>query len=608
MRVARSLALLAAAALSGCFLTHSSRASPFEAVSLHLQREYERFESEQLRLALLTGAGAVRADLVARDREAFLQRLRTAEPPDTVPADVRCEKVQRCDKKGVCAVVCARGSVETDAWAARALHLQRKLAYERTLCTAQLPGSHNSAINIADGYGVEDHVFEGYLKYVSWFKSGLRVHTNDQLFSLTDQLQMGVRFVELDVHWFNRDLHIAHCGGFRSSLLDGFIGALNEVAKLIGTDIQWDSETIGCKPSLSSIPASEQRSLDAALAEIAAWLHAPANQDEFLLVFFDDEANLIKWKKIPRLLELVKQHFRLDEILLPADFVQHGYEWPVFRELLALGKRVMFLSGADYSPEGDELLFVKDSICDWQEPPLPFLPFPTCRFHRPNFGPLDANRTIFRPETSEIVYGFLNADGKLGKNEYVLDETTLPPLVACGVNIPSPDNITPTRMASTIWAFARDSAALVPGQCVGIVRSDGAPTWRSVDCEAPNMVAACVDAAHPSTWRLGEAPVAEAKSAASCAALAGSGKLGYGAPASGYENKVVFDLLAQAPAAVGGVWVNAKAFVDEVYFPGGDASTPDSAALAADSDDVAERRDDTTRQEMRQEHALLSVE
>lgn len=150
MRVARSLPLLAAAALGCSFVTPSSLASPFEAASLHLQREYERFESEQLQLALLTGADAVRTDLVARDREAFLEQLRTAAPPDTVPADVRCEKVQRCDKKGVCAIVCARGSVETDAWAARALRLQRKLAYERSLCSAQLPGSHNSAINMAD--------------------------------------------------------------------------------------------------------------------------------------------------------------------------------------------------------------------------------------------------------------------------------------------------------------------------------------------------------------------------------------------------------------------------------------------------------------------------
>lgn len=276
---------------------------------------------------------------------------------------------------------------------------------------------------------------------------------------------------------------------------------------------------------------------------------------------------------------------------------QHGYEWPVFRDLLALGKRVMFLSGADYSPDGDELLFVKESICDWQEPPLPFLPFPTCRFHRPNVGPLDANRTIFRPETSEIVYGFLNADGKLGKNEYVLDETTLPPMVACGVNLPSPDNITPTRMESSIWAFTRNSAAPVKGQCVALVRSDMSPTWQSVACDTPNMVAACVDAAHPNDWRLSGAVTSEAESAASCERR---WQRGYGAPASGYENKLVFDLLAQAPAAVKGVYVNANAFVDDVYFPEDD----DSAGLATETDG----RGADERQAMRQEHAVLSVE
>ena len=84
-----------------------------------------------------------------------------------------------------------------------------------------------------------------------------------------------MRFIELDVHWFDDDLRIAHCGGFQSSLLDDLIGALNRIAKMLGTDIEWDSSTIGCKPSLSSIPASEQRHLKDALQEVAAWLHAP---------------------------------------------------------------------------------------------------------------------------------------------------------------------------------------------------------------------------------------------------------------------------------------------------------------------------------------------
>jgi hypothetical protein len=187
---------------------------------------------------------------------------------------------------------------------------------------------------------VEDHVFEGYLQYLSWFKPGMKVHTNDQLFSITDQLQMGVRFIELDVHWFNNDLHIAHCGGFHSKLLDEMIQGLNYIAKLLGTDIEWDTETIGCKPSLSSIPASEQRKLTDALKEIATWLHRPGtvlstsidqkrcyemfsieNRGEFLMVFFDDESNLFKWMKVRVLIKYLKEFFTSEEMLLPTDVV-----------------------------------------------------------------------------------------------------------------------------------------------------------------------------------------------------------------------------------------------------------------------------------------------
>jgi len=262
---------------------------------------------------------ALSSDQIAHtDRAQFKTQFLDA-VPDLVPIDVKCDKLKRCDKKGVCAMVCQHGSVQVPAWLQKALKLQRKLAYRRNFCSATLPGTHNSAITVADGYGVEDHVFEGYLHYFSWFKTGMKVHTNDQLFSLTDQLHMGVRFIELDVHWFDGDLHIAHCGGFKSKLLDGMIAVFNEVAKMLGTDIEWDSETIGCKPSLSSIPSKEQRPLKEALDELSTWLHAPEHKDEFLMVFFDDEMDLMKWKKVGTLLEYLKQYFPEEEILRPIE-------------------------------------------------------------------------------------------------------------------------------------------------------------------------------------------------------------------------------------------------------------------------------------------------
>lgn len=56
-----------------------------------------------------------------------------------------------------------------------------------------------------------------------------------------------------------------------------------------------DTETIGCDPSLSSIPTNEQRTLDTALAEVAQWMAAPANSGEFVTLFFDDQTDLMEW-------------------------------------------------------------------------------------------------------------------------------------------------------------------------------------------------------------------------------------------------------------------------------------------------------------------------
>lgn len=125
--------------------------------------------------------------------------------------------------------------------------------------------------------------------------SSLRLRTNDQLFSLTDQLNMGVRSLELDTHWVEGTLRIAHCGGLHVDLLNKLVSALNFVAKLLHKHIRWDTETMGCSPSLSSIPTGEQRLLEEALHEVAAWLAAPQHHDDFVMLYFDDQADLETW-------------------------------------------------------------------------------------------------------------------------------------------------------------------------------------------------------------------------------------------------------------------------------------------------------------------------
>jgi uncharacterized protein YqkB len=70
---------------------------------------------------------------------------------------------------------------------------------------------------------------------------------------------------------------------------------LNDLERWLHLNItQWDTETIGCNPSLSSIPASEQRSLESAFDEILQWMKLPENQNDFLSIFFDDQMGTIE--------------------------------------------------------------------------------------------------------------------------------------------------------------------------------------------------------------------------------------------------------------------------------------------------------------------------
>ena len=76
------------------------------------------------------------------------------------------------------------------------------------------------------------------------------LRTNNQWLSLTDQLNLGVRVVEVDTHWFEGGLRAAHCGGLHSKPLNQFISFLNSLSKLTGNRIRWDTETVGCATCL----------------------------------------------------------------------------------------------------------------------------------------------------------------------------------------------------------------------------------------------------------------------------------------------------------------------------------------------------------------------
>ncbi|GLI64996.1 hypothetical protein VaNZ11_008422, partial [Volvox africanus] len=78
---------------------------------------------------------------------------------------------------------------------------------------------------------------------------------------------------------------------------------INALARLFGQPpVEWDAETLGCDPSLSSLPVKDQRAFADAMSEVAAWLTSPTNQDEFLVLYLDNQPDLQAWGRVDSLL------------------------------------------------------------------------------------------------------------------------------------------------------------------------------------------------------------------------------------------------------------------------------------------------------------------
>ncbi|CAL8466894.1 g6430 [Coccomyxa elongata] len=415
-----------------------------------------------VREANLTSAEAELLPLICWRNDTSLQQHLLKSVRKGIPSGVTCKATQWCDHDGLCTEVCERGTVEVEQWLGNAIKTQLQLVRRLPFCLAQLLGTHNSAISLADGYGNRDEYFQEYFKWIRWVSSDSTLRTNDQYLSLTDQLNLGVRAVELDTHWVEGELRIAHCGGFHAGPFNVLIRAVNVVASLLGHPIHWDTETVGCDPSLSSIPVTMQRSFADALAELSAWLSLPENKDEFLVVFLDDQMDILTWGYLPQLLREIQEAFPAGSIYTPPEHASHSNaSWPSMNDLLREGKRIMFVSGEDYGAPMASLLFERSSgtVCGWQEPPLAdFGGPPSCIADgRPVFP---GNRhtltgTLFRVTTCELLYGPLNC-GFIWKSDNlpVLDELSLPAVAECGVNMPCPDLLTPQRAAAAIWSWA----------------------------------------------------------------------------------------------------------------------------------------------------------
>lgn len=134
----------------------------------------------------------------------------------------------------------APSSISDTAWVQRALTLQYRLAHDVKLRNAPWIGTHNS--------------------FNSQAEMGPTLSTQDsnQQITIVDQLNAGMRGIELDLHW----LPHPPSGGFTVQVCHG-------------TD-----EDVGC---------TTEKTLDVVLDQLAGWLRDPANRRQVILLFLEDD-------------------------------------------------------------------------------------------------------------------------------------------------------------------------------------------------------------------------------------------------------------------------------------------------------------------------------
>lgn len=371
----------------------------------------------------------------------------------------------------------------------------------------------------------------------------------NQFLSVTDQLNLGARFIEMDVHYFGSNFYSAHCSQIGIALLDDASSSLvAELQTILGASVEWQSSLIGCLPSISGIRAEEQRLHNESLSELAEWINA--NPSELVVLYTEVGVEIETFSKVDSLLALYTDLFG-DVLMTPSDLETYGgWNDVTLSQLIAAGKRVISVT----TPEANDAMFYMRDLCSgWEDVSS------TSESVETNAG------TIVRAYQSALHYATLSESGLLGSDssssssttsEGEVDATTLPAFVAEGVNVLAPDGLDGLTVAAMVWTWAENEPS-DGDAAVMLSQTDG--RWYGVASASDITYTACVSSSNRTAWEV-------VSQGSSC-----PDGYSYGAPQLAVENTALLQIL-EAGATV-------QLDVDLTNFPA--ISAEDQAAYDA---------------------------
>ena len=350
---------------------------------------------------------------------------------DQLSSEANCSK---CGFHGIC----VQGTARISPWLQFALKTQRELQIDVPVDHIQVLGAHNSYNNRASGYGDLDDC------HWPLRTDDVCISLANQEFSFTDQLNMGVRNLEIDLWDCFGKIRMSHGN------MEMKVGCL-----------PWDKEfTEGMK-------------------EISDWTHKSENRNEIIEIFFDDHTTeSADWP----INHAIKKCFG-DKVLTPADLkLKFSDRWPSIRKMRQLKKTVIFIDENNHSGRYLHKHFWSKSFTVNNISPLLI-----------NCSAVEDKKETVRVYSDSTVYGPLwNGVKQQGT---IMD---FKKYLLCGVSFPSADQINSELMKTAVftWAEGEPKHPINESSCT-VLSSEG--RWQLAECQEDHHFA-CVSKLNENIW------------------------------------------------------------------------------------------------------------
>lgn len=383
------------------------------------------------------------------------------------------------------------------SWAHRTAQFQYALGGSLPLREAQWLGTHNSFNSLADSLTLS------------------HADSNQQL-SLTQQLDIDVRAIELDLHYIPR---MELLGGRAVTVCHGEAPSTGD---------------LGCtfEPLFATL-----------LPKVAGWLNAPGHHDQVILLYLEDQ--------MMKPAAYASTVATLDRVLRRPDGSSLIYR-PDTGQRAANGCAPLPLdvSRDDVRAAGAQVVLVGScapgwsaDVFDWNADHVEsgstsgYRPYPAC--DATYDAGVYSSKMVRYFEDSTLVSTLLNPTRPPVDPE-ALTPQKVQSMTDCGVNLFGLDQLLPEdgRIQASLWSWAPDEPRAGAGDCT-LQGADG--RWVAAPC-ADLHPAACLSAG---TWTV-TTPVAFADAPAACAATGAA----FALPRAGDQNSAL-----HAAAGTTGAWV-----------------------------------------------------